>query len=215
MDHVLLYAEPAQDARQVEGGWKSLDKLGVSVAVLYEWKLNRYLVFGPNDLNQLRTRLVQADWVSGHNLLRLTYPLVFGQDWNEFRMGSIYRPLSARTNDLVQRVLLGMGLQPDMVDGGGDAWSLAVMAKGTIGRFPVSTGMEAPTAHQQGNWPAVVSLALDAASVAVELVEFVERFGYVVNAQSKAQVDLRGAGVRSPLQDAGFLGTLKPTGIGS
>lgn len=212
IDHVLLHIEVAKDPRKLQGGWKNTAELGICLAVLYEWSKDRSIVFGPNDINQLRERLTMADWISGFNLLNFAYPIMWGKSWNEFRMGNFFRPMSARTNDLVQRILLGMGLIPDAIPDAAATWTLKAIGKGTIGRAPSGTGIEAGISAALGNWPAAVSYALDSVSVLTELIRFTEKYGYVIHGENNTVVNLRNMGPRSPLQDAAFLGPLKPTG---
>jgi hypothetical protein len=187
IDHVILHVENAAD--------------GIACAILHETRSERFRVFGPSDVNQLRERLFLADWISGYNLLRASYPLLWGSDWNTFRLGNHFRPLSARTNDLVRRLCLAQGLHPDMTPDKHQEWTLDALAQGTLGKNRAGNGTEAALYHQAGNWPAVVSFALDAAQLTVDLIYFVERYGYVVHGFTGQHIDLRQAGHRSPLRD--------------
>jgi hypothetical protein len=199
IDHVILHAEAASSSADGFGGVRQTDKLGVACVVLYEYRADRFRVFGPWDVGQLQQRLVQADWVSGYDLLRFDYPLLWGQGWDKFRMGNVFRPLSARTNDLVRRICLAQGMHPDAVADYHRVWTLGALGQGTVGRGRAGTGVEAAGHFRAGNWPAAVSFALDAAGLVKNLVDFVERYGYVVHGETGYRCDLRRAGPRSPL----------------
>lgn len=204
VDHVLLHIETVKDPSSGPP-----ETLGVAVALLYEWRQARFLAFGPNDVEQLRQRLSMADWISGFNLLRLNYPILWGKSWTSIRTSVLHKPITSRTNDILQRISLGLGLQYDAVDLSKD-WPLAAVATGTIGRRQVSNGVEGPKVNAEGNWPGLVSYALDTSSVLVELITFIERYGYVVNASTGKVVSLRGQGPRSPVSDGSFVAPQDP-----
>lgn len=217
-DHVILHVEVATLPAAV-GGWGKTEKLGVGLAALQECRSGRVVVFGPADLLQLRQRLAMADWVSGHDLLRFAYPLLWGLDWDGFRMGNFYRPLAPRTNDLMQRLLLAQGLRPDLVADGRERWPLGALAAGTLGRERIGDGTQAPARLAAGDWAAACCYALDALALTAGLVDFAERFGYLVHGgpgvNAGAVIRLAYAGLRPPPEGPGppgDQGLLVPTG---
>jgi hypothetical protein len=201
IDHVILHVEGANDVPESEGGWAAAGKVGVACAVLYEYRTGRFRVFGPGDVNQLRQRVHGADWVSGYNLLRFDYPALWGTDFENFRVGNQFRPLAARTNDIVRRISMASGRHHDVAADIPGVWTLTALGEGTLGRTRAGTGREAPGHHDAGNWPAVVSYGLDACGLVRELIEFVERYGYVVHGGSGFFLDVRRTAARGPLGD--------------
>jgi hypothetical protein len=195
IDHVVLQTAAAGTTPQGDA------IPGIALAVLYEYRADRFRVFGPEHTDHLRERLFMADWVSGYNLLRRDYPLLWGQDFETFRVGNQFRPLSARTNDLVRRICLAQRRHPDAVDDTTETWSLGVLARGTLGCDRPGADDDPGREAAAGCWAAAVSFALDDCALVRDLVDFVERYGYLVHGGSGYRIDLLNTGVRSPLPD--------------
>lgn len=205
MDHVVLAVQVAQAPPAGKNGlpdWEVSPRgLGVSLSVLYEFRRDRFLVFGPDDCGQLAQRLLVADLVSGHNILRWDLPLLWDADFDGFRAGAAFRQLSSRAGDLIRRVCLGMQGVPDAVSDMHVLWTLDALAQGTLGKRRVGTGVEAGKFLAEGNWPAAVSYALDDCTLVRDLCSFADRYGYLIHGPGNCRVDLRAAAMRSPLRD--------------
>ena len=57
-------------------GWKDFDKMGISVACVYNFKTRDYSVYMDDNLHQLPVDLMNADMVVGYNILSFDIPLI-------------------------------------------------------------------------------------------------------------------------------------------
>lgn len=78
VDHIVLDVEIAKPIEECSDEWNSTDEMGVGVAVVYEYNSNRYCVYGPEDVGDLRERITQATRVTGYNSMMFDLPVVFG-----------------------------------------------------------------------------------------------------------------------------------------
>ncbi len=79
-DHIVVDVEIKKTIEETPGGWDSTDKLGVAVAVVYEFQTDRFRIFGDTaaELESLRARLLKADRISGFNIWKFDFPVIFG-----------------------------------------------------------------------------------------------------------------------------------------
>lgn len=200
-DHIVLFVGPAVTPPPLKGGGGvrggTETKPGVAVVVLYEEVRDRFIVFGPGDVDQARNRIHMADFVSGYNILRGGLPLLWGQSWHEFRVGGYFRQVFPRANDLIQRITLAQGMHPDSVSDMHVQFPLDALGRGTVGKGRVGDDNSIPEYHAAGNWPAVTSFALDDCGLVKDLVYFAARYGYLVHGPSNFRIDLRHAAARN------------------
>lgn len=70
--YVVFDVETRLSAAEV-GGWDNADKMGVSVAVLYDSSENRYFAYRQEDLGAMLQKMAAAQLVIGFNSLRFDY----------------------------------------------------------------------------------------------------------------------------------------------
>ena len=71
----VLDVETRRSAAEV-GGWNRADRMGVSVAVLYDASVDDYFVYTQDEVPQLAERLANLDLVVGFNILRFDYKVL-------------------------------------------------------------------------------------------------------------------------------------------
>jgi len=98
-DHIVVDVEIQKTIEETPGGWDATDKLGVACAVVYEFISDRFRIYGPEDVPALRQRLLLATRISGYNIYRFDFPVIWGLP-NRGRM----EELKSKTNDLLQRI---------------------------------------------------------------------------------------------------------------
>lgn len=180
MDHVVVDVEIKKRIGQDGLTWDDTDKLGVAVAVVYEYLTDRFRVYGDTaqELVALRERLLKADRISGFNIWKFDFPVIFGLPGRERK-----EELLPKTNDILRRIWQGLGHDPDVFNkethGG---WGLDVVARGTL-KAPgkIASGAQAPVWYQAGGWGRVVNYCVDDVTLERDLTDFVDRYGYVVN----------------------------------
>jgi hypothetical protein len=179
MDHIVIDVEIQKTIEETPGGWSATDRLGVAVAVVYEYISNRFRIYGdqPDDLHALQQRLLRADKISGFNIYKFDYNVIF-----KFPGASRVTHLLPKTNDILRRIWLAKGLNPDSFGGGHKGWGLDNVVKGTLPGAPgkIANGAIAPVWYKAGEWGKVANYCLDDVSLERDLVDFVDKNGYVI-----------------------------------
>ena len=179
IDHIVVDVEIKKTIEETPGGWDATDKLGVAVAVVYEHKSDRFRVYGDTEVEllALRERLMRADRISGFNIWKFDFPVIFGLPGRER-----YEPLRDKTNDILVRIWRALKLNPDEFTKLHGGWGLDVVARGTL-RAPgkIANGAIAPIWYQTGRWGELVNYCIDDVTLERDLTAFVDKHGYVVN----------------------------------
>jgi DEAD/DEAH box helicase domain-containing protein len=176
IDHVVVNVEIQRSPDDVPGSWSATDKLGVAVAVVYEFLTDRYHVYLENDVDDLRARLLRADRISGFNIWKFDFPVIFGLPGRERKTA-----LLPKTNDILRRIWQSQDLDPESFGGAHKGWSLDAVCKGTFGTGKSGNGADAPKWYQAGELSRVISYCLDDVRLERDLTRYVDRFGYVVH----------------------------------
>jgi len=188
-DHVVVDVEIQKTIEETPGGWDATDKLGVAYcAVVYEYIGQRFRIYGPDDVKALKERLMRADRISGYNIYRFDFPVIFGLSGR----GRVLE-LQSKTNDLLMRIWRALGLNDDAVDFTDlhKGWSLDVVTKGTLGIGKIGFGGDAPKWFQAGQWGRVVNYCADDVALERDLTDFVDRYGFVVNGKTNQVLRLK------------------------
>lgn len=198
IDHVVVDVEIQRTIEETPGGWDATDSLGVACACLWEYQTQRMRIYGPEDVQALRERLLKADRISGFNTFRFDFPVIWGisrKDWYEATgpvspHTKIKQELKAKNNDLLERIWVSLGLDPDRFDpkthGG---WSLDNVAQGTLGGVgKIGYGGNAPKWFQAGQWARVVNYCADDTALERDLTDFIDRYRFVVNGNTQRVV---------------------------
>ena len=175
MDHVVVDVEIAKTIEEV-GGWDHTEKMGVACAVVYEYLTDRFRVYGPSDVESLKTRLLQADRITGFNTYRFDFPVIWGLP-NRERVTS----LKPKSNDLLQRIWKSLGLDEEQFSNLHKGWGLDSVCKATLGVGKSGYGGDAPKWFQAGNWARLVDYCIDDVRLERDLGRFVDTYGYVLN----------------------------------
>lgn len=179
LDHVVVDVEIQKCVG--EGGltWEDTDRLGVACAVVYEYRPDRFRVYGPDDVEALKDRLLIADRISGYNIWRFDFPVIWGLPARE-RVSA----LRDKTNDLLARIWRALGLDEERFSGLHKGWGLDVVAGGTLGISKIGHGGDAPKWFQAGQWARLVTYCMDDVTLERDLATFIDRYGFVVNGRT-------------------------------
>lgn len=193
IDHIVVDVEIQKTIEETPGGWDATDKLGVAVACVWQYRDQRMRVYGPNDVEALRNRLLAADRISGFNIWKFDFPVIWGvskADWASIGKcpvvceRSVLRP---KTDDMLRRIWQALNLDPDVFTNDHKGWGLDAVAVETISVRKIGYGGDAPKWFQAGLIQKVVNYCADDVAMERDLTDFVEKFGYVV----KGSVPLR------------------------
>jgi DEAD/DEAH box helicase domain-containing protein len=181
LDHIVVDVEIQKTIEETPGGWAATDKLGVSCAVVYEYLTDRFRVYGSQDVEELKSRLLRADKISGFNIWRFDYPVIFGLPSRE-RVES----LRLKTNDILVRIWRSLGLDTEVFSAAHKGWSLDNICKGTFfGVGKVGYGGDAPKWFQQGQYGKLINYCVDDVTLERDLTDFVDKYGFVCNTKTE------------------------------
>lgn len=192
MDHVVVDVEIQRTIEETPGGWDATDQLGVAVACVWEYTTQRMRVYGPNDVLALRDRLLAADRISGYNILNFDFPVIWGiskKDWlrqdkideKSVKVNAIRGELIPHTNDILRRIWVAQGFNPDIYQSGMGGSKLDDIASATIGTKKIGNGADAPKWYQAGLIHKVINYCADDVAIERDLTDFVDRYGYVIH----------------------------------
>lgn len=185
LDHIVVDVEIQKTIEETPGGWDSTEKLGVSVAVVYEFLSDRFRVYGhtPEELIALRERLLRADRISGYNIWRFDFPVIW-----QIPGRQRVEVLQEKTNDLLIRIWKSLGLDENNFSEAPKGWGLDVVAKGTLGVGKIAHGSLAPKWFQEGKWGQLVDYCIDDVTLERDLALFIDRYGFIVNGRTNEVV---------------------------
>lgn len=180
-DHIVVDVEIQKTIEETPGGWDSTDKLGVACAVVYEFQGDRFRIYGPDDVKALQERILHADKISGYNIYRFDFPVIWGLP----NRGRVVE-LKDRTNDILMRIWRALGLDDDAINFTDlhKGWSLDAVTQGTFGIGKIGYGGDAPKWFQSGQWAKVANYCADDVALERDLAVFVDRYGFVVNGKT-------------------------------
>ena len=76
MGNIVYFDLETQKSAAEVGGWGNIDRMGISVAVLYQTQKAAYEVYLEKDVDRLISYLRRADLVVGFNVLRFDYTVL-------------------------------------------------------------------------------------------------------------------------------------------
>jgi hypothetical protein len=177
-------------------------------------------VYGPRDVDALRKRILDADRVTGFNIWGFDFPVIWGYPKNVWSgtytamvcegltpsdleddvgeqfgvaaLQELQESLSSKSDDILRRIWLAKDLDPDAFNwqthGG---WSLDMVAASTLGVKKIGHGADAPKWYQEGKIQEVVNYCADDVAIERDLCEFIDRYGYVLNAKKGEKLALK------------------------
>lgn len=198
MDHIVVDVEIQKTIEETPGGWDATDKLGVAVACVWGYQTARMRIYGPEDVEALRKRLLSANRISGYNTFNFDFPVIWGipkQHWLNWTSGpnswgdkyraifgiDVKAEMDVRSNDLLRRIWQAQGFDPDKWQSGMGGTKLDDIASATIGASKIGNGADAPKWFQAGQIQRVVNYCADDVAIERDLTDFVDRYGYVIH----------------------------------
>lgn len=157
---VVFDVETQRSAAEV-GGWDRADRMGLSLAVVYDHSAGRYLTYREEQAPALIQHLLSADLVVGFNI-------------NQFDL-AVLKPYGAfldriKTLDIAQEVrqILGHRL------------SLEHLGQATLGRGKSADGLQAIAWFQEGRWDLLEKYCRDDVELTRDLFWFGLQFQYLL-----------------------------------
>ena len=176
IDHIVVDVEIQKTIEETPGGWDATDLLGVAVACVWEYRTQRMRVYGPEEVPALRARLGEADRISGFNIWKFDFPVIFGLPGRER-----VETLRSKTDDMLRRIWQSLNLDPDEFTAAHKGWNLDAVAGSTLSAGKIGWGGDAPKWFQAGQIQRVANYCADDTALERDLCDFIEKYGYVVN----------------------------------
>lgn len=183
MDHIVVDVEIQKTIEELPHGWDDTHLMGVAVAVVYEHRADRFRIYGPQDVAALRDRLLKADRISGYNIWRFDFPVIWGLPARQ-RVPE----LRGKVDDLLLRIWSAMGLSLVDFSKAHAGWKLDQVATATLGGGKIGNGADAPKWFQAGEWARVSNYCADDVAIERDLTAFVDRFGFVLNSDRTLRI---------------------------
>jgi DEAD/DEAH box helicase domain-containing protein len=179
IDHIVVDVEIKKCIGEDGLTWDDTDRLGVSVAAIYEFISQRFRIYGDSaeELETLRERLRVADRISGFNIVRFDIPVIFG-----IKDRTTLTEFLPKTNDILRRIWLGLQLKPDEFSSPHKGWGLDAVSRATL-KAPgkIANGALAPQWYQAGLFGKLANYCLDDVHLERDLTVFCDLYGYVMN----------------------------------
>ncbi len=159
-DYVVFDVETKHSFDDV-GGRDHLHKLEISVAVMYDSRLDVCHVFRERDLPQLVQRLREADRVIGFNLFGFDYPVL--QAYTEFKLDAL------PTLDLMKSIQQTLNRRV----------SLDNLCRATLNAPKSGDGLKAIEWYRNGDWDRLIRYCEKDVLLTRDLYRFGVEHGYV------------------------------------
>lgn len=196
-DHIVFDVEIQKTIEELPHGWDSTHLMGVACACVWEYRTQRLRLYGPDDVDALRSRLLKADRITSFNGWRFDVPVIWRiaksqwKDNREAHVLAVSSSLRSKTDDILERIWIALGLDPDSFNKHTHlGWGLDVVARGTLGVGKIGYGGDAPKWYQEGQWARVANYCADDVCLTRDLSDFIDRFGYIINGNTNEKVML-------------------------
>lgn len=184
IDSICVDVEIQKNIEELPHGWADLHLMGVSVAAVWEDLSQRFKLYGPDDVEALRERILRADRVTTYNGNTFDFPVIFScsrEIWSNpgldtERGDTLYAAkvrLLDTSNDLLRRIWQALGKREK-------GWKLGDVTKHTLGRGKIGEGADAPKLFQEGKWAKLIEYNLDDVCLTRDIGKFIDEHGYVL-----------------------------------
>ncbi|MEJ2656905.1 MAG: DUF1998 domain-containing protein [Desulfobacterales bacterium] len=151
-----------QRSAQEVGGWHRADLMGISCAVLYDSKNDRYFEFLDDQVNELIEHLKACDLVVGFNVKRFDFRVLGG--YSDFNFQSLH------TLDILEEIHNRLGYR----------LSLDHLARVTLGKEKTADGLQALQWWQQGRIREIIDYCKKDVEITRELFLYGQKNGYLL-----------------------------------
>lgn len=162
------------------GGWNNTGKMGIGICAMWQSKLERYRIYGERDVDLIREVLRKENEIGGFNIVNFDLPVAFGMEKDEWMRSELRREMLPKCNDILRRIWISLGLNPDIFTKHHAGFKLDTVVQGTLNsKGKIAEGAIAPIWYQEGKVAEVANYCLDDVQLERQLCEFVDRYGYI------------------------------------
>jgi hypothetical protein len=172
--NVVVLDLEIQDPIVQQEDWDHTERIKISCCVVYSYLENRYHVFGPNDVDYLRSLVLTSDLVVGYNINRFDAPIIFGMESKQF-------PVGIKTYDILAEIWKSLDLDPLNFSNAHKGYSLDAVAQATLGYGKSGHGASAPFYYKQGNIWKVIDYCINDVKVTKDLFDYICVHKHIVN----------------------------------
>jgi hypothetical protein len=155
-----------------QSDWDNTHLIDISCCVLYSYLENRYHVYGINDLEYLRMRILSADLVVSYNGNKFDLPVIY-------KLPNRRSPEGIKSYDILAEIWKSRGLDPTIFTPSHAGYSLDNVSRGTLNRSKSGTGTKAPLLWQEGEYCRVIDYCINDVALTKEVFDYIIQFGCV------------------------------------
>ncbi len=178
LDHVVFDVETQVNPEDLPNKWEDTNLMKIGCACLWEYRTQRMRVYGQDDIQALRDRLEKADKISGFNINSFDLNVVY-----EFPRSKPVDWLLPKCNDVLDRIWKALGTRQK-------GFGLGFVGMATLGVGKVDSGENAPQMYKDGKFHQLISYCCDDVCLERDLADFVDRFGFIVNPNTKMKLPI-------------------------
>jgi DEAD/DEAH box helicase domain-containing protein len=181
--NVVVLDIEIQDAIVNPADWDNTDKMKIACCVLYSYIDDRYHVYGPNDVERLRSILIAANRIVTFNGNKFDLPIIFNMPNRTF-------PTGLRSYDILANIWLSLHLDPTLFTNAHKGYSLDRVCKYTLGKGKSGSGAAAPFLFKQGDIWKVIDYCINDVALTVELYNYIMKNNCVITKSTNGILDM-------------------------
>lgn len=181
----LVYdVEVLRGPKETEGGWKNPAGMGFGTAVVYDYKNDVYLFFGPHQKDELIS-ILTGNLVVSFNGIRFDNSVLLGNDYQKDK-GPIRWPDYDILLEVVKAKFKVKTIQEAQMTHGFRAVhdgsiNLDAISRGTLGIGKTGSGAHAPELIREEEWAEVYAYNLNDVRLTRKLYDFIKEKGFVID----------------------------------
>jgi hypothetical protein len=147
-----------------EKDWENTHLMRISCLCMYTYIDQRYRVFGPRDVDAIRSMCIGAECVVGHNINRFDLPIIFNLPARE-------RAHDICTYDTLEEIWKSLDLPLDTFSDAHKGYGLDRVCRHTLNVSKSGSGAFAPVLYQRGEFWKLIDYCLEDVRMAKMLFE--------------------------------------------
>lgn len=169
--HFLVVDIETQKIADDVGGWKNIDKLGVSVACAYDSKTGEMLAFRENEMSKLHA-LCKERLVVGYNIIGFDLKVLTAYGFDPRKLDSFDMMLDIQNTSGRQFVKLDL------------------IARGTLGSAKSADGLQAVEWYRQGQIDKIIEYCKKDVEITKDVFEYGMKHGHIKIAKADGSADV-------------------------
>lgn len=177
---VVFDLELKENPMDLPNKWQDFDKMGISSAVLYDFKIDRYLIYTDKNMQECADRINKSTVCVGFNQNNFDFKVIDASGFS-IKTGNF------NSIDIMQDIQRVLHLTGKNRKGTG----LAPTGEANFGRGKIGAGAHAPQLFKEGKWGDLITYNLDDVALTRDLFVLAVKQGYIETAKGRANLNYR------------------------